>query len=434
MKVTELGFLRRLVVFEKKSFFRVFNTTATLVNIVDEEQHFDSSPLVFNSETDEIKKRDYSLNCSANSKLHPLVSRVFHSLSWKVAREVRFSEAVCEYGFTHSIHIFGFIVHIFSSAGMHREVNCLLNDIVLYSKEIDYELYKLFPTLLDLSNGVKASMAVFSILIKVFARSSMLEDACNVFIQAKDNGLEVDVFSCNFLLTCLVEENKVEFVTNLFDAMKHLGPQPNVYTYTILMNFYCREDIGCVRKQLCRATEILEEMSRCGISPTVVTYGTYVKGLCGVGDVDRALKFLRDLRQRNQLPNSNCYNAVVSGLCRRGDVYEAVTVLEEMKSSGVSPDVHSYSILINGFFDGYCKSGQMDAARLICDEMNEMGTSPNLMTYTALMSGYCRHGSPQKALQLYDEMQEKGIKPDGITDLVLKSVLDKDNIQGCSKL
>ncbi|KAF5175305.1 Pentatricopeptide repeat-containing protein, partial [Thalictrum thalictroides] len=315
MSVIELGLLRRSLVFRKKYFFRVYNTAA-LVDILDEQQ-FDPFPPVRNIDIDEIKQTD-SLNLIVKPKLYPLVSRVFHTLSWKVAREVRFSEAVCKHGFAQSVHIFGIIIHIFSSVGMHREVHSLLNDIVCHCKELDYDTNDLFLTLMDLSNGVEKSMAVFDVLIKVYARSSFLEDAYNVFIQAKGIGLELDVFPCNFLLKCLIENNKVELLTGLFDAMKHSGPQPNVYTYTILMNFYCRQDIGQAPKQFNQVTEILEEMSRCGINPTVVTYGTYVKGLCAVGDMDHALKFVRDLTQRNQLPNSNCYNAVISGLCRRG--------------------------------------------------------------------------------------------------------------------
>ncbi|GMP83282.1 hypothetical protein CsSME_00037246 [Camellia sinensis var. sinensis] len=53
-------------------------------------------------------------------------------------------------------------------------------------------------------------------------------------------GLNPSIFSCNFLLKCLAEANRVEYLASLFKEIKKSGPLPNVRTYTIMMSFYCK--------------------------------------------------------------------------------------------------------------------------------------------------------------------------------------------------
>ncbi|KAE8720465.1 hypothetical protein F3Y22_tig00019423pilonHSYRG00022 [Hibiscus syriacus] len=101
-------------------------------------------------------------------------------------------------------------------------------------------MFKLLPYLLDSPEHVHRSADIFNLLIKVFASNSMLENGVDVFVQAKAIGIELSIKSCNFLLKCLVEANRIELVRSLFGEMKNSGPSPYVYTYTIRMNFYCK--------------------------------------------------------------------------------------------------------------------------------------------------------------------------------------------------
>lgn len=145
----------------------------------------------------------------------------------------------------------------------------------------------------------------------------------------------------------------MEFVRRVFEELKDRGPSPNIYTYTIMMNFYC-SDVGC-DAGMRQAAVILGKIYRSGEKPTVVTYSTYIHGLCKVGNVEAALMLIRNLHYNSQPLNSHSFNDVIYGFCKRGEVFEALQVLEEMKSSGILPDVYSDSILINAF----CRKGDV---------------------------------------------------------------------------
>ncbi|KAF8378781.1 hypothetical protein HHK36_030130 [Tetracentron sinense] len=252
MSIVELGLVRNRFILQKRCFFRVHSTASSSALLLPEHED-------------------------------------------KVATEIRFSKSVEKYGFSHSIYTFGTIIHIFELAGMKMEVHALLREIVCYYKEVNFDAFELLPTLFDLSNREARSVAVFEVLIKVFAESLMPENSVHVFVEAKKMGLEQDIFSCNFLLKSLAEAKRVESIKSLFEEMKNSGPFPNVYTYTILVNFYCKGDFGQSGAGISQATEILVEMERCGVSPTVVMYVAYIHGLCSVGDVEYALDFFQEL-------------------------------------------------------------------------------------------------------------------------------------------
>ena len=61
----------------------------------------------------------------------------------------------------------------------------------------------------------------------------------------------------------------MEFVRWVFRELKDRSPLPNIYTYTIMMNFCC-SDVGC-DAGIRQAAVILGKIYRSGEKPTVVT-------------------------------------------------------------------------------------------------------------------------------------------------------------------
>ena len=67
-----------------------------------------------------------------------------------------------------------------------------------------------------------------------------------------------------------------------------------------------------------------------GIAPNVVTYTTLIHGLCNVGNIEAALKLLREKVKNGFLFNDYSYNALTNGFCREGELSEAKKIFEEM--------------------------------------------------------------------------------------------------------
>ncbi|CAL5436429.1 unnamed protein product [Camellia sinensis] len=197
---------------------------------------------------------------------------------------------------------------------------------------------------------------------------------------------------------------RVEYLVSLFEEIKKSGPLPNVRSYTIMMNFYCK---GHYAVDIGQAAGILEEMES-GESPTVVTYSTYIHGLRRIGFVEFALNLIRKLRQKYQPVNSYCYNAVIDGFCKRGEEDESLRVMEEMKSCGISPDVYSYSILIFGF----CKNGNVEKGLSLMEKMESSYLKPSLVSYASLLKGFCNSGLMETSLDMLYKLRASGYKCD----------------------
>ncbi|XP_019264671.1 PREDICTED: pentatricopeptide repeat-containing protein At5g64320, mitochondrial-like [Nicotiana attenuata] len=194
-----------------------------------------------------------------------------------------------------------------------------------------------------------------------------------------------------------------EHLLNLFEEMKSFGPLPNVRTYTILINFYCK-----IYQGIEEAKKIFEEMQKRQISPSTVTYSTYIDGLFRVGEADFALDFIRDLRDNNKPLNYYRYNAIIFRFCATGEVNKALRIFDEMKSFGIIPDIHSYNILI----DGFCKSQNVEKAIKLIEEMKANNIKPTVVTYNSLLIGFCKIGAMEIAIKMFYELENSRYKYD----------------------
>ncbi|KAK7310000.1 hypothetical protein RJT34_07182 [Clitoria ternatea] len=290
---------------------------------------------------------------------------------------------------------------------MRLEVFALLRDVVGYCDVAKYDKFELFSTLLDSPCHVERSVVVFDVLIKVFASNSMLENALDVFVNAKRIRLELDIKTCNFLLKCLVKENRVEDVGGEADMR--------------------------------RAAEILGKIYRSGEKLTVVTYKSYIHGLCKVGSVEAALMIVPNLHYKNQPLNSHCFNAVIYRFCKRGGVCEALQVMEEMKSSGVGSLQRSLTLLedfqehgfdlnphsYNAIIYQLCKENYPEGASELLPRMLKRNVLPGGVKYSTLIYGFAKQLNLRKAVKLFTRMVKAGVAFNTATYTILISIFSR---------
>ncbi|KAL2458664.1 Pentatricopeptide repeat-containing protein [Abeliophyllum distichum] len=408
---------KRQVIVKQISFCKLYTSASSVLVLDDDSDTGSNSESSSENETIDLRKEKIVLGKSIHdqhksNKLFSVVVRVLKSLNWQAATQINFLSATEKYGFDQSSIAFMMMVHIFACAEMHMELYALLREIICCYQIFDLDLYGLFFTLLDWSSDAARSTLLVNVLVKVFASNRMLEHAVDAFLQAKNIGLQLGIHSCNFLLKCLAEANEREFLVKLFEEMKNFGPLPCVYTYTIMVQYYCNMHHGQGNVDMEEATNILEEMEESGITPSVVTYSTYIHGLCRVGGAEIALGFIKHLRSKSQPLNCYCYNAVIHEFCNTGEPEKAMQVLAEMKSCGITPDTHSFSILIKGFSRcGNIERGDMDTANKLFEEMINNQLAPNALSYKSLICGFSKSGSFKKALKFFNTMLKEGVFP-----------------------
>ncbi|KAH9696326.1 pentatricopeptide repeat-containing protein [Citrus sinensis] len=211
------------------------------------------------------------------------------------------------------------------------------------------------------------------------------------------------VTSFNILFGCLAKTKHYDTVLSLFKRLNSTGLFPNLHTYSILINCFCK--MGRVS----HGFVVLGRILRSCFTPDAVTFTSLIKdGLCKEGFVDKAKELLLQMKDKNIKPNVVTYTSVIRGFCYANDWNEAKhrtnrakELFVSMESMGCKRDVFSYSILING----YCKNKEVDEALSLHSEMLSKGIKPTVVTYGTLFLGLFEVHQVEHALKLFDEMQ-----------------------------
>ncbi|KAF9611108.1 hypothetical protein IFM89_027001 [Coptis chinensis] len=103
--------------------------------------------------------------------------------------------------------------------------------------------------------------------------------------------------------------------------MKEVGIQPNVYTYSIVIDALCR----C--GQISRAHDVFAEITHVGCSPNSITFNNLMKVHVKAG---RTEKVLQEMDENEVEPNVNTYRVLISLFCRIGHWVQAHKFLIEM--------------------------------------------------------------------------------------------------------
>ncbi|XP_023522816.1 pentatricopeptide repeat-containing protein At2g06000-like, partial [Cucurbita pepo subsp. pepo] len=126
------------------------------------------------------------------------------------------------------------------------------------------------------TDGILPDSSIVEILVSSYARLGKLDAAKNFLDEIHCYGIKVSPFVYNNFLNMLVKQNQVDEAVLLF--REHLEPYftPDVYTFNILIRGLCR--IGETDK----AFEYLQNMENFGCFPDIVSYNTLINGFCRV--------------------------------------------------------------------------------------------------------------------------------------------------------
>ncbi|WOH03030.1 hypothetical protein DCAR_0522421 [Daucus carota subsp. sativus] len=215
-----------------------------------------------------------------------------------------------------------------------------------------------------------------------------------------------DVCTCNILINAAVNFADLESAREVFDEMSKRGVLPNVVTFGTMVNGLCRNG------ELGEAFKLKEEMVEVfNLRPSVSVYVALIKGLCKVGEVDSAFGLKKEMVENEVKLDSSVYSTLIAALFKAGRRGEVEGLLDEMRLGGCKPDVVYYNSLISG----YCNDKDFDSGFGVLKEMVEEGVKPDVVTYNTIIGAYCRQGKLREANDLFEEMPSRECKPDIIT-------------------
>ncbi|KAJ8760596.1 hypothetical protein K2173_015263 [Erythroxylum novogranatense] len=246
------------------------------------------------------------------------------------------------------------------------------------------------------SDGHSFDSALLGFLVTSYAQVFKFDTVKKFISEVEREDSGINSFVYNNLLNELVKRNRVHEAIGLLKD--HLAPQspPDTWTFNILIRGLCR--LGEADK----AFEIFDNMGSFGCFPDIVTYNTLINGLCKANDVVRGCDLLMEVKSRDSCsPDVVTYTSIISGFCKLGQMQEASVLFEEMIVSGINPNVITFNVLI----DGFGKSGNMVAAKSMYEKMISFNCRPDVVTFTSLIDGYCGTGEVSLGLKLWDVMK-----------------------------
>mmetsp|Transcript_29286 Transcript_29286/g.77388 ORF Transcript_29286/g.77388 Transcript_29286/m.77388 type:complete len:1025 (+) Transcript_29286:162-3236(+) len=185
---------------------------------------------------------------------------------------------------------------------------------------------------------------------------------------------------------------------------------------------------ACARScEMGRIPALLEEMSKQGIEPNVITYSTVLKGYCTEHRLDKAFEVLDDMKKSKKfMPDEVTYNTLLDGCARHGLYDRGMSVLDDMLESGVVPSNFTLSVLVKLAN----RSHQPEKAFLIVKDLCEKyNLRPNSHVYSNLVHACTAHGDLRKGMEVLEQMLGEHIRPDSRTyALLARACLEKREV------
>ncbi|BAU00873.1 hypothetical protein VIGAN_11000100 [Vigna angularis var. angularis] len=156
---------------------------------------------------------------------------------------------------------------------------------------------------------------------------------------------------------------------SLLSKMSEEDREPNVVTYSTLVDGFCREE------RPDDALLVWKEMERKGCSPNRVAFMALIYGLCICKRPSAALHYLREMEQKEMKPDSFIYIALLSAFLSDMDLASAFEIFKEMVYSGFFPESHdkSYPVVMDAI-DKFSKDHRTSSGMKVLSEEGKLPT------------------------------------------------------------
>jgi pentatricopeptide repeat protein len=249
--------------------------------------------------------------------------------------------------------------------------------------------------------GFPPTLADLHTLLFALSHNGLVEHA-EAFFRDSGNRFHVSAKTYTILISGWAVPTKPENARKLFDEMVERGIEPDVPSYTALIDALCRG--GNVAQAQAQLKDM--QVSR-GLVPDAATYGPFLRSACTAKDARAALRVLDRMLARDLTPNVFTYNAVIRLLCEMGEIDEAYNILCEMDRRGEKPDVWSYNTLLSA----HCKLKEVNKALRLISRMDKHSCMPDRHSYNMLLKMLISVGRIDKAVEVWDGMEKRGFHP-----------------------
>ncbi|KAF9676359.1 hypothetical protein SADUNF_Sadunf09G0130400 [Salix dunnii] len=280
-----------------------------------------------------------------------------------------------------------------SSAGLEQEIELILREIT----RID----------LNLCN------VAGSIYVSALCEGGKTEAALACFKNVASAGCIPLPFTFNSLIKRLFQDGLFEDVKSMFEIMQNEGIVPNLETYLIMVNEYCKQE------DLASAFGLLDQMKEVGPKPNVAIYDCIIACLSKQRRISEAETVFQRMHRDGLDPDEVAYMTMINAYTRNGRGDKALNLFEKMIENAIQPSSYSYAALLSGMSaDGcapdrcayntilifLCEAGRELNALYLLHTMHKRGFFPSRLAYEKLLLYFCASYLSIPAFTIFEEM------------------------------
>ncbi|KAH7426998.1 hypothetical protein KP509_10G025700 [Ceratopteris richardii] len=230
------------------------------------------------------------------------------------------------------------------------------------------------------AEGLQPDSVSFVCALKACSSLFDLDQGKTIHSEVIKNGLDLDLYIGNSLITMYGTCGKVEDAESVFERVQ----QRDVVTWSALMTGYANDGLG---------KEVLQTFNKMRVEGVEPDEAAFVCVLKACGDV---------------------------AALEQGMELHAYAV-----ENGYEVDTPVASTLITM----YGKCGSLDMAILVLNRL----TRPSVISFNAMVATFSEHGKSEFSVELYQNMISRAVKPNSITFICLLSACKKLDsvVEGC---
>lgn len=268
-------------------------------------------------------------------------------------------------------------------------------------------------------NKISPNLITYSILIKGYFEKKNSHEATQLFNELKRKNIELDTIFYNLMIDGYIKHGKYLEAEKIFKLMEKSNFNPDIVTFSSMLRGML------MNKKLNQAKEFFDKIPE---KNNIVLYATLIHGFIEANDLQRALFYFQEMKDKKMEPNIVIYTSILSGYYNNKDFALASKFYEEMIQKGMKPTVVTYSTII----DGLINNRQLQKAYETIFQMKNENLTANLTDYCKLIESYLQFQNKSKITKLFDAIVHENLVTFNITifNKMISNAIKKGNIDG----
>lgn len=188
-----------------------------------------------------------------------------------------------------------------------------------------------FFTLLRATEPPEKALSLFESFLRAISTESLLHRVFREEVVA--NNLLLDRSTFHSVMRGVTEQTNLDRqqVVGVFSYMKKIGVEPDVETYTILIDMFARSGLSD------KAIGVFEHITSSGFEPTVDSYNSLIK-VYAKHDFGFVKSILRQMKSTGIEPNSDTFAVIITSRNGLENIDETLRLYSAVKKMGMAMD------------------------------------------------------------------------------------------------